>query len=210
MQTAVVPNRTGEMDRATRLRARTAARRSRYSVFVNGVSTLPGPPGPGFVSTRPRANAGRVTALIVGWASVVLVPVAGVVSMVADNKAGWGAFVYIIAVGPCQAIVHIVLAVLFQVAQSNARERPVSPWIPLAYAVYLLAFLGASFLFLDAGDTPVYYSPWRESADLVVMPLIRVSVAALVLLFAFTVVDLAASFKARDTTQYRPLPAPLR
>ncbi|MCL3777879.1 MULTISPECIES: hypothetical protein [unclassified Actinomyces] len=164
----------------------------------------PGPAGHGYALTRSRPNADRTTATVIGWVSVLLVPVAGVVAMAADQQTGWGLFFYILALAPCQAVAHVVVATMFHIARSKAPDRPVAPWIPLAYSVYLLAFLTASFLLLDTGSTPEHYSPWRESAGALVTPLIIVSLIAFLAMAVLVVIDLVRSVKAQAAAHYPP------
>lgn len=169
----------------------------RYTLIMSGAVMFPRPEGPEAADALPRPNPGRIATTVVGWASIVLVPAAGVVAMLVDDKAGWLAFIYIIVLGPGQALAHVAIAVLLQIAYSKAPQRPVTPWLPLAYAVYLLAFVAASFLVLDVGDTPVYYSPWRRSAAAVVEPLLGLALCGFIALFVLVVVDLVRASKAQ-------------
>lgn len=153
---------------------------------------------------RPRTNPGRIAAIVIAWVSVVLVPAAGVVAMAIDQQAGWVLFIYIVGLGPLQAVAHVALAVMLGVARSAAPGRSVSPWMPMAYMTYLLTFLASSFLILDAGDTPEYYSPWRESASAAVLPLFIVSVAAFLAMFGLVILDLLNSKRAQATACSHP------
>lgn len=177
---------------------------------MSAAPVSPIPPAPGLVYPRPRTNPARTVLTAVGWASVVLVPAAGLWAMVADQKAGWVAFIFIIALGPCQAVVHLIIAVMLQVARSKAPDRRVRPWIPLAYVVYVVGFLAASFLVLDAGDTPEYYAPWRESAAVAVEPLMGVSFLAFLALFVLTIIDLVGANMAQAAAHNPYLVAPPR
>lgn len=171
---------------------------------MSGAFSHPGPAGPpGTTYARPRPNPGRTAAVVIAWVSVVLVPVAGFVAMVIDREAGWLMLTYVAGVGPLQALAHLTLAIMLGAARSAAPQRPVSPWIPVAYAVYVPTFLAAAYLILDFGDTPVSHTPWRESAEIAVLPLLVVSAAAFLALVVLVVLDLIRARKTRAMTQSR-------
>lgn len=117
--------------------------------------------------------------------------------MAANQQAFWALLSYAMVIAPWQAVAHIVIAIIFQVARLMAPERPVPRWIPLAYTVYLLTFLTASFLLIDIVDIPGYYAPWREAANAAVTPLFDVSLAGFLALAVLVIIDLIRSVRAR-------------